>query len=371
MKRFLTYVMIILLPAFLFAQKPQPGAAPDPPAAQSVPVSPNSPDTLENGTPVKLSLSQNLSSATAHVGDEVHFEVLEDVLVSGVVVIRSGTTAIGTITVAQHASSRGRAGKLDLSISYVPLVDKEKASLRGAKEKSGQSNVKLMASMMVITAVCIPCEGILLMMKGAELTIPAGKKIIVFVDGDMHLDMAKFEAEPAASADTAKAEISSAVSRWNDLQFSNDVQALESYVHDFPGGQYTPLAEARIVSARQALEKAKLPPVLFVYNIEISFGGSQFFVDGKPIVKLGSMRYAKIRLQPGLRHFQLVSLKGPVMELNVNMGDEIYLPVRGGMSPHVGILPQASPAVAKELLAKGTLKPAKAADILDPVSNIP
>jgi ankyrin repeat protein len=189
------------------------------------------------------------------------------------------------------------------------------------------------------------------------------------------LRFVKFDGETfggqTTSADTTRVEISPAVSRWNDLRFSNDVQALESYVRDFPEGQYTPLAESRIVSARQALEKAKLPPVLFVYNIELSFGGSQFFVDGKPIVKLGSMRYAKIRLQPGLRHFQLVSLKGPVVDVNVNGGDEIYLPVRGGMSPNVGIQPQASPAVAKELFAKGTLKPAKPADILDAASIIP
>ena len=175
------------------------------------------------------------------------------------------------------------------------------------------------------------------------------------------LRFVQFEADasagPGASSETAKTELSPAVSRWDDLRFSNDVQALESYVHDFPGGQYTPLAEARIVSAKQALEKAKRPPVLFVYNIEMSFGGSQFFVDGKPIVKLGSMRYAKIRLQPGLRHFQLASLKTPAMDLNVNMGDEIYLPVRGGMSPNVGIMPLASPDAAKALLAKALSNP--------------
>jgi hypothetical protein len=83
------------------------------------------------------------------------------------------------------------------------------------------------------------------------------------------------------------------------------------------------------------------------------------------------MRYARIRLQPGLRHFQLASLKTPAMDLNVNMGDEIYLPVRGGMSPNVGIMPLASPDAAKALLANGTLKPAKSADILDPEANIP
>jgi hypothetical protein len=178
--------------------------------------------------------------------------------------------------------------------------------------------------------------------------------------------------EPTASGgEKLDNEPSAAVARWNDLRLSNDALALASYVHDFPGGPYTSLAEVRLAAVKVALEKAKLPPVLFVYNIEISFGGSRVFVDGIPVVKLGSMRYAKIRLQPGSRRLQLGSLKGPATELTVGMGDLVYLPVKGGQSPNVGILPPTSPAQAQKLLANGSLKPAKDKDILDPTEIAP
>jgi len=198
-KHLLSCVMILSLSISLSAQQTPPAETPQAPQAQATPATPP-PDTLLDATPVKLRLSDELSSARAHVGDVVHYEVMEDVLVSGVVVIRKGSTAIGTVTQAEHAKSRGRAGKLDLSISYVPLADQEKASLRGAKERAGKSNKKLMATGMAMTAFCIPCEGVWLLMKGTEITIPAGKMILVYVDGDMHLRMDSFAAAPNASA---------------------------------------------------------------------------------------------------------------------------------------------------------------------------
>src|SRR5438477_10341383 len=43
---------------------------------------------LEEGTPIKLVLSETISSADATVGQTVPFEVVEDVSVDGVVVFR-------------------------------------------------------------------------------------------------------------------------------------------------------------------------------------------------------------------------------------------------------------------------------------------
>ncbi len=59
------------------------------------------PCTLQDGTPVKLKLAQTISSADAHVGDEINFEVLEDITVDGVVVISKGALAIGSVTTAE------------------------------------------------------------------------------------------------------------------------------------------------------------------------------------------------------------------------------------------------------------------------------
>src|SRR5215470_20295901 len=68
---------------------------------------------LQDGTPVRLRLSRNVSSADAHVGESVDFEVLEDVAVNAVLVIPKGSIAIGSVTEAQPKRRMGRAGKLE------------------------------------------------------------------------------------------------------------------------------------------------------------------------------------------------------------------------------------------------------------------
>ena len=57
---------------------------------------------LEDGTPIKLRLTRNLSSADATTGDRVDFEVLEDIKVKDVIVVPRGGLALATITDAEH-----------------------------------------------------------------------------------------------------------------------------------------------------------------------------------------------------------------------------------------------------------------------------
>src|SRR5258707_10673381 len=76
---------------------------------------------LEDGTPVKLRLTRNLSSANDKTGDKVDFEVLEEVKVDNLVVIPRGGIAWATITEAQPKRRMGRGGKLDVNIDSVRL----------------------------------------------------------------------------------------------------------------------------------------------------------------------------------------------------------------------------------------------------------
>jgi hypothetical protein len=56
---------------------------------------------LEEETPVRLRLNRTISSADAHVGDTVDFEVLDDITVNGTLVIPKGGLAFATVTEAQ------------------------------------------------------------------------------------------------------------------------------------------------------------------------------------------------------------------------------------------------------------------------------
>src|SRR5665213_1389781 len=116
------------------AQSENPASAPT--AANPTVSAPPSPNTLLDGTTVKLRLAENLSSESAKTGEQVPFEVTEDVVVDGVTVIPKGAQALATVTEAQPKRRMGRGGKLDVNVDSVRLADGEKAQLRAVKDLS-------------------------------------------------------------------------------------------------------------------------------------------------------------------------------------------------------------------------------------------
>src|ERR1035438_2697201 len=103
-------IAIILLGIcpLLVAQQPQLASETPQAAQQAAPSSPPPPHTLLDGTPVKLRLSQTISSADTKVGQEVPFEVVEDISVDQVVVLAKGATAIARSEETEHKRSMGR-----------------------------------------------------------------------------------------------------------------------------------------------------------------------------------------------------------------------------------------------------------------------
>ncbi|HXR40018.1 MAG TPA: PEGA domain-containing protein [Terracidiphilus sp.] len=189
-------VILLAICPLLAAQQPQP-APETPPAQQAAPATPPAPNTLLDGTPIKLRLSETISSADAKVGQEIPFEVIDDISVDQVVVLPKGATAIANVTEADHKKSMGRAGKLNISISYARLKDQEKVALRATKDSKGGGHVGAMTGAMVATAIVFfPAAPLFLFMKGKDISIPQGTEITAFIEGDMHLDMTKFVAAP-------------------------------------------------------------------------------------------------------------------------------------------------------------------------------
>src|ERR1035441_4395764 len=79
--------------------------------------------TLQDGTPVRLRLNRTVSSATAHVGETVDFEITEPVTNENFVVIPKGAVALGRVTKVETKRRFARAGALELSIDSVRLSD--------------------------------------------------------------------------------------------------------------------------------------------------------------------------------------------------------------------------------------------------------
>jgi hypothetical protein len=174
---------------------------------------PNGRNTLEDGTPVKLRIAQTVSSADAQVNDRVEFEVLEDVRILDTLIISKTGIAWGTVTEAQSKRRMGRAGKLEIVMDSVRLVDGEKAALRATKEAQGGGHVGAMTVGIVATAVVFwPAAPLFLLVHGKDITIPKGTEVPTFINGNFALDMAKFQQATPGAPQVFQASATASVS---------------------------------------------------------------------------------------------------------------------------------------------------------------
>jgi hypothetical protein len=196
MRQLLVILLVSSLVLGTQAQQILPSAnapAPVPPAPASAPVQVAPKFALEDGTPVKLRLSRNVSSADAKTGETVDFEVLEEVRVGDVSIVPKGGIAWGTVTDAEPKKRMGRGGKLDMTIDAVRLADSEKVALRGVRDAKGGGHAGAMTAGIVVTGLIVwPAAPFFLFMHGKDITIPKGTEITAYVNGNVPLDMAKF-----------------------------------------------------------------------------------------------------------------------------------------------------------------------------------
>jgi hypothetical protein len=218
---------IFLSAAILMAQEAAPAPQDNPktsqpasaqqktPAAVSVAIPALSGFGIEDGTPVKLRLTRNLSSGTDKKGDTVDFEVLEDVSVQGLIVAPRGGVAWATITDAQPKRRMGRGGKLDVNIDTLRLRDGEKIALRAVKDNKGGGHVGAMTGAMVATGIVFfPAAPLFLFMHGKDIDIPKGTEITAYVAGNIPLEKSKFDpnAQSASAQGVAQTSSQTAIS---------------------------------------------------------------------------------------------------------------------------------------------------------------
>ncbi|HSZ61320.1 MAG TPA: PEGA domain-containing protein [Terriglobales bacterium] len=212
MKRALRFCVTLLFLSLVTAVQPTQAQAQSTPAAAqpASPAAPQQPEqtsnftsakgfVLEDAVPVRLRFNRTVSSADAHVGDSVDFEVLQDISVNGTLVVPKGGIALGTVTEAQPKRRMARGGKLEINVDYVKLVNGDKAALRSVKGGNGGGHVGAMTAGIVATGlIFFPAAPFFLFMHGKDITMPKGAEFTAYVNGDMKLDIAKFQ--PAAPA---------------------------------------------------------------------------------------------------------------------------------------------------------------------------
>jgi hypothetical protein len=163
---------------------------------QSIPA--NNADTLiPGGTAIKLRLTQTITSTHAHKGDPLNFEVVKDVTVNGLTVIRAGSIAQGTVAKVHGRRLCGVGGQLVIKLDSVELATGERVKLDGQREFKGHSHTKLMAEGMVLAGlIYLPAAPALLITHGHECTALKGSEVTAHIEGDWQVHSAGLSGSP-------------------------------------------------------------------------------------------------------------------------------------------------------------------------------
>ena len=153
--------------------------------------------TLQDGTPVRLRLDRTVSSANAHVGETVDFEITEPVINENYVVIPKGAVALGRVTKVETKRRFARAGALELSIDSVRLPDGGTIPLRATREK-GEGDMSGARVAATITA-----SPILVWVKGKDVTFEKGTETTAYVSGDSRIHESQSGTGPTRAPDNA------------------------------------------------------------------------------------------------------------------------------------------------------------------------
>jgi hypothetical protein len=148
--------------------------------------------TLAKDTPIRVKLLKTISSGSAHVGDAVEFEVLDDILIEGVPVLTKGAKASGVVAEAEAKKRFGHGGKIAVSLTAIHLADGEILSVRCYEEATGSSNTS--------------SDAVLPLASGKDVALLQDSEYTALVDGDFHAKREGFVAvKDTSGGQTAQA----------------------------------------------------------------------------------------------------------------------------------------------------------------------
>lgn len=149
------------------------------------------PNVLRVGTPIALKMSETITTKgkKLEVGYRVHLEVMEPIMVNGVVAVPAGSPAIGEVTDVRNKGMWGKSGKINARLLYV-TVNGRQIRLSGQFDDKGVTGTAG-----VIGAIAfLPVAGFFT--TGTSATIAQGAGVKGFIDEDVPVSVSA-EAGPA------------------------------------------------------------------------------------------------------------------------------------------------------------------------------
>lgn len=202
--RLLAFVLIV----FLYLSSGVEGRA------QSAAAETLSSPTLRAHTPIQLRLKKNLRRDRAIIGAPAEFEVVEDVVVNGQVVIPTGAVVNGRIRQVDQTGKEAATVVIDLE--PVRAISGEVLRLAGEGKAAddaslGRPTLKDVGGMVSYSPEIIPALPVVLpvlavmgLFPGKKLLLHRGVLYSVYVSENVPLDTAKLQAAQGQLADAAK-----------------------------------------------------------------------------------------------------------------------------------------------------------------------
>lgn len=134
------------------------------------------PVIIPAGTPIKVALDRDISSASVNKGDTVSFHMASDFSEFGHVLISQGTPVRGTIANVERRKAGGTPGTVTVQVKSVRAVDGTYIPLRGTKAAVGKNRQGQAGALGILTL------GIGATKKGLSAVIAQGTEFTVFTN---------------------------------------------------------------------------------------------------------------------------------------------------------------------------------------------
>ncbi len=187
---------------------------------QTVPVRSDSPiipvpsanSVLRVGTEVALKLTEELTTKDKHLktGQRFRLETAEAVFVQGVLVIPTGSQAVGEIVEVRNKGMWGKSGHFSAQVRYL-TVNGRQIRLSGTFDDKGTAGG---IGAVAVSAIVFPPAGFF--MTGTSAQLPIGTPVKAFIDEDVVLSFPnqgpvplQVAAPQAAVVEVPKAVVSS------------------------------------------------------------------------------------------------------------------------------------------------------------------
>lgn len=147
---------------------------------------------LRTGTAIPLRLLEELTTKgkLLRVGQRIHLETAEPVIVQGVTVVPVGSPAVGEITDVTNKGMWGKSGHLAARVLYM-TVNGRQIHLSGAFDDKGVAGG--VGAVAVSAIVFLPAG---FFMTGTSAKLPVGTVVKSFVDEDVPLELASATQAP-------------------------------------------------------------------------------------------------------------------------------------------------------------------------------